>query len=547
MTAERKATTKGFESAGAVGIATVRSTLYTDYDIPLGLIDPDLDNPRKGKFDPATNPADQELVDSVDQHGIIEPLIVRSMFNNTNARYPIVCGHRRYAAAKYLELETVPCRIGNLTADAAREIQMVENLQRKDLSVVEEARALLEMLAEHGYTAETLGKKLGKHKSWVYGRVKLANLPELAAQSLDAGTIGEQVALLIARIPGEKSRAQAAKEICQAEIWENGTKAIQPMTFVRAKSHIEYNYSRELKGCEFDTKDPGLVKAAGACGACPKRTGNIPDSGARADVCTDPECFSTKTEAFRSAKLAEFRRQKFQVLTKEEGAKLMPYGGRLEWGSKYVDLNTTNDADPKKGTWNKLVGQNVVHVIAQDKQGKIHHLALKKDAEVELKKLGVPPDPWAAKRLQCNKEREESVAIRAQVDKYIFEQATKRYKSAGAQFQEGIPINLVRALIESASMSLSLESLLELRGCKTARDAYRPGTYAKYLKTLKPGDIGLFVAQLIAFDRDMADSEMVPKWLKFDQVKIEQQIKGESTNGKAKAGKSKKSAGSSKP
>jgi ParB family transcriptional regulator, chromosome partitioning protein len=558
MTAERKASTKGFESAGALGLAHAPTPIYISEEaLSIHQIEPDPDNPRtslsfsthtKGEarnFNPALNALDWDLKESIDQHGIIEPLVVRFHVQTVAGKniYRIVCGHRRYAAAKYLGMETVPCRIGNLTADAAREIQMIENLQRQDLSAVEEARQVREMIDKHGYTAESLGKKLGKHKSWVYARVKLANLPELAAKCLAAGKIGEQVALLIARIPGGKSREAAAKEICGTEQWkyENGKnfKVVEPMTFVHAKYHIEHHYSRELKGCEFDTKDAALVKAAGACDVCPKRTGNIPEhSGARADVCTDPECFSSKTESFRFAKLAELR-QKFTVLTKEEGAELMPYG-KLLFNSKYVDLDEKNNVDPKRGTWRKALGPDLVPIIAQDDERKIHYLVLRSDAEKTLTKLGITEssdtDTYQSRNRAFQKKLDEQAALSAKVDRVIFDKVADAMQMRALTSTPTVIADMVRLLIEKAIMDLSFDSFLELRGIPKDSGSLGCDRFPEYLKELKPAQFGELIAQVIALDYSLNLSRFTPKWLKFDRGAIQKQIKGES-NGKAEAGK----------
>jgi len=126
-------------------------------------------NPRKNFNKDALD----ELKKSIKEHGILEPLVVRPH----NGSYQLVAGERRYRAAKELGLEKVPVVVQHLDDRSVKEIMLLENLQREDLSPLEEAEAL-QVLLQDGTTQEELGKKLGKSQAWIANRVRLLQAPD---------------------------------------------------------------------------------------------------------------------------------------------------------------------------------------------------------------------------------------------------------------------------------------------------------------------------------------------------------------------------------
>jgi len=126
-------------------------------------------NPRKIFDDTGLD----ELKRSIQEHGILEPLIVRPF----NGGYQLVAGERRYRAAKELGLEMVPVVIKELDDRTVKEIMLLENLQREDLNPLEEATALQELLQD-GITQEELGRKLGKSQAWIANRLRLLQAPQ---------------------------------------------------------------------------------------------------------------------------------------------------------------------------------------------------------------------------------------------------------------------------------------------------------------------------------------------------------------------------------
>lgn len=116
----------------------------------------------------------QELADSITTHGIIQPLIVRP----AKVGYEIVAGERRYRAARKAGLKKIPCIVREFTDKENMLIAIIENMQREDLSAIEEAQGLAEMMDFYGLTQEEVSKSVGKSRPYISNSVRLLELPE---------------------------------------------------------------------------------------------------------------------------------------------------------------------------------------------------------------------------------------------------------------------------------------------------------------------------------------------------------------------------------
>ena len=136
----------------------------------------------------------EELKVSIQQHGILQPIIVRKSIKG----FEIVVGERRYRAAKEAKLETVPAVVRNLTEDQMMEIALIENLQRENLNPLEEAKAYQKLMEHLQVTQEELAKKLGKSRPHIANHVRLLQLPQLAQEFIADSklTMGHGRALL---------------------------------------------------------------------------------------------------------------------------------------------------------------------------------------------------------------------------------------------------------------------------------------------------------------------------------------------------------------
>ena len=117
----------------------------------------------------------ESLSDSIKQHGILQPLIVRAISDDI---YEIIAGERRFRAAQRAGLKTVPVKVLSLTDTQASEIALVENIQREDLSSIEEAEGYHRMMSEFSYTQEMLSKTIGKSRSHIANTLRLLSLSE---------------------------------------------------------------------------------------------------------------------------------------------------------------------------------------------------------------------------------------------------------------------------------------------------------------------------------------------------------------------------------
>lgn len=129
----------------------------------------------------------QELANSISKNGIIQPLTVRP--TGTKGEYEIVAGERRWRAAKLINLPTVPVIIKELADKDVMELALVENIQREDLSPLEEAQAYRRLLGEFGYTQDDLARTVGKSRSHIANLLRLLSLPDQVKEFINDGTI----------------------------------------------------------------------------------------------------------------------------------------------------------------------------------------------------------------------------------------------------------------------------------------------------------------------------------------------------------------------
>lgn len=162
-------------------------------DILVNSIDPDPNQPRK-YFDQT---ALDELAQSIDTNGLAVPILLRP----AGKRFTIVHGERRWRAVKSLGWETIPAEVRDLEPDAALWLALVENVQRNNLSPIEEAKAYQHRL-DNGFTQVQLGQRIGKGQSYIATKLRYLKLPERIQQSLDKREISEGHAKQILRLKG---------------------------------------------------------------------------------------------------------------------------------------------------------------------------------------------------------------------------------------------------------------------------------------------------------------------------------------------------------
>lgn len=154
----------------------------------------------------------EALAESIAQHGIIQPIVVRPK----DGMYMIVTGERRWRAARMAGLSEVPVIIIEADDRKAAELALVENLQRKDLNPVEEARAYADLIEEYSYTQEEIAKKVGRSRSSITNSLRLLDLPDAVLEKLAYGEILEGHAKVLLGLK-EAYKIERAAEIVVAK------------------------------------------------------------------------------------------------------------------------------------------------------------------------------------------------------------------------------------------------------------------------------------------------------------------------------------------
>lgn len=150
-----------------------------------------------------------DLVSSIKEHGIIEPLVVAK----TPAGYQIIAGERRWRAARLAGLPTVPIVIKETTAKGMLELALVENVQREDLNPIERAQAFQRLIEEFGLTVTEIAKRVSKSESYVSNTMRLLGIPDAIKDGLVSGAISEGHARAIAGLTDVKLMVEAYKTI----------------------------------------------------------------------------------------------------------------------------------------------------------------------------------------------------------------------------------------------------------------------------------------------------------------------------------------------
>jgi ParB family chromosome partitioning protein len=240
----------------------------------------------------------EDLTESVRTHGVLVPLIVRKA--GKKGKFEVVAGARRLRAAREAGLTEVPCVVRDMSDAEALEVQVLENLQREEVPPLDEAFGYRALIERNGYDADALAAKMGKSKTYIYQRMKLADLTEPARAALERDRITFSHALHIARLP--EAQQEVALRYCfgyytaEGEIDEDGEATV---TVAKLADFIRRRLFCDLSGAAWLD---GVSPMAGDCAHCPKRTGSSPslflDIGEE-DICTDEGCFREKLLAYR--------------------------------------------------------------------------------------------------------------------------------------------------------------------------------------------------------------------------------------------------------
>jgi ParB family chromosome partitioning protein len=174
-------------------------------------IDSNPEQPRLA-FDEATL---LELASSIREHGVLQPILVRP---RDDGRYQLIAGERRWRASRIAGMATIPALVEDIDDDTALEISIIENLQREDISVLDEAAMYDRMIREHGYSIRKLAEKLGKDKGYLENRLRLADAPPEIRElvSLRKDTLSHAYELM--KVTDPRKRRKLADQVARNEL-----------------------------------------------------------------------------------------------------------------------------------------------------------------------------------------------------------------------------------------------------------------------------------------------------------------------------------------
>jgi len=225
----------------------------------------------------------QELAESIRQVGILQPIMVRPV----NGHHEIVCGERRYKASIMAGLEKVPVTTCNYTDDEVLDVQIIENLQRKDVHPLEESASYVYLHQTKGLSFDEISKRVGKSASYVTMRAKLDSLSLNFKEAMRNGKMTLATAVNLSRLPVEQ----------QDHMWDDRNFENNENIEVQVDSWLYRQYTNDLTNACFDITDPEVSGFAPACTVCPNNsafnTSLFPDIATKA-ICSDSACFTLK-------------------------------------------------------------------------------------------------------------------------------------------------------------------------------------------------------------------------------------------------------------
>lgn len=473
----------------------------TIVQIPLRDIRESPTNPRSTYSEAAM----AELTASVKEVGVMQAVLVRPVRLPidplTIDYYELVYGHRRFRAAQGAELLTMPCTVREMGDAECAQLQAVENLQREDLSALDEGQGYAAYIKAHGISKDELAVRIGKSRTHVYNRLKLAALTPLAAQALQNGKIKAEVATLVARVPPALQDKALAEITAPDHPGRHGEPA--PYRWVRDK--LLEKFSLDLSLAIFASDDATLLPKAGACTTCPNRSGMCPEiygdvieqasltqhwmSGKKGStlVCMDPECFAAKKKAHlvREAKALEDKGA--VVVTGNAAKSALDAQGKVK--GAYVELkavkkilNQISEKDrPKVVT---ILDQRTGKTVQAVKRTELAEFG--KDAAEVATAKPKPGNDYAARQAKNAEEAKAQSAANRRPLAEVRAAAAKEPRSA-------IDLRLVaRAMFEQLDYDLR-DMLQELHA-----DA---GDVRELIESMGPDDLALLLLDMAIVDK----------------------------------------------
>lgn len=189
----------------------------------------------------------EELAQTIKTHGIIQPIIVRKI-DAQDEEYEIIAGERRWRAVQKLGWETIPAIIREFSDSQTASVALIENLQREELTAIEEAVAYAKLIEIHGLTQESLAQRLGKGQSTIANKLRLLKLPKQVQDSLLKKEITERHARALIVLKSEEKQVQLLHEIVENQLNVKQTED-------KVKSFLEGNKKKTKNARKAVSKD----------------------------------------------------------------------------------------------------------------------------------------------------------------------------------------------------------------------------------------------------------------------------------------------------
>jgi ParB/RepB/Spo0J family partition protein len=352
-----------------------------------------------------------ELATSIRETGVLQPILVRVVGPE---ECEIVFGHRRAAAARLAGLTDIPAMVCEMTDDDVRTAQAIENLQREDLTPLDEAQQYKTLLAALKLDQKALAARVGKSEAHISQRLRLLTAVDQVQKAVAAGEISAEVGQLIARQPQStqldwlhQAKTDGGSEWNQDE----GDNVDFPMTVDQLRLRIKLR-TKPLGKAVFDITDAKLLPKAGACTACPHRSGNSPEHqpGEDPNRCGDAKCFDAKEDAHYTAKKKALQKANVKLLdySKSYDAEHKVRRGQM------IDLQSIDPAIDKDRPLAEVLGNKLAGAVAlTDYSGGIKTIAMEPGAlQKALKDAGITAESELAK--QAAKKAKASETTKAQ-------------------------------------------------------------------------------------------------------------------------------------
>lgn len=466
--------------------------LYTDpaknvvQRLPLEQLQESPFNPRK-RFD---EKALADLADTIRGVGVMQPILARPIslgsveIRSTDGPLQpleIVFGHRRFRAAKLAGETHVPVIVRELTDAQSRQMQAIENVQRKDVDPLDEAEGYANYIQVHGVSKDQLAAEIGLSRTQVYSRLKLLNAVPAVREALQAKEIDAEVALYLSRIPHAKLQEKALASLRSNghQITDGGKASVRNI-----REFLRERFTLRLSGAIFDRKDELLLPAAGSCTACPKRSGNSPEhedltetrkgqsrwgqaitDRGEPELCTDPDCFEAKKKAHLGQRAAALIDKGKTVITGGKARSAVSADGEVKNG--FIALKDVRDAIKKAATKPETV------VIQDPRGGKLFDavsLDALQAAGIKIKGAAAKKQGgesrWEAENRRYEQQRAREAAkaaARTRVNVAILEAVRK---AAGALPRTAFELQLVAATAVAGVDWEAREMLAGLHGFK---------------------------------------------------------------------------------